>query len=786
MAQYIGWVWVAATLLPLAAFVVQILFLRHLGKAGAWFATGAIGLAFVLSTFGLGYYISQRPHSLKKAHHGHGDHASHGAQNDHDDGHKDDGHQSNDAKHADHDKGKDHHHAKAPDKKVVQSADQNGTKNDHETHADDDAHNPVLTQKSFAWLTLAPSKGAASLGNASQVRLGYRIDNITALMFFMVTLIATCIHVYSMGYMSHEPRYGRFFAYLSLFCFSMLALVIADNFFQVFLCWELVGICSYLLIGFYYEKRFASDAANKAFITNRVGDVGFIIGLMILYTNFGTFEFESIFQALATHSVKIDSFWLTVAGLGIFVGCMGKSAQFPLHVWLPDAMAGPTPVSALIHAATMVAAGVYLVARAFPLFTPEALTVITYVGGLTLFVAATIAIVATDIKKALAYSTVSQLGYMMMALGLGGWIAGLMHLITHAFFKALMFLCSGSVIHGSGTQEMPQMGGLHKKMPITSWTMLIGVFAIAGFPFFSGFYSKDAIVAQVLAYWGEYPGHAIVLLLPVLTAGITAFYMFRLWFLTFSGQPRDAHVYEHAHESPAMMWVPLVILSVFAVIAAGMPMIPVVAGLAGVESSDMAHVAGIPVWTWLENFIAFGEPAAARDGFLASVQHQVHDYHDLATVVASVAALLGVVLAVLTYWDRYRALDPNEAQTQLTAVYELLANKWYFDELYRYLLVRPALIIAGWCAWFDKRVIDQFIDQTAAWTVWTSKMDGQFDLGIVDGLVNQVGTTVFSGGRNLRQVQTGWLRGYVAYVAIGAAAVFGVAFYIYSVFPGAK
>ena len=440
--------------------------------------------------------------------------------------------------------------------------------------------------------------------------------------------------------------------------------------FQVFLSWELVGVCSFLLIGFYYERKSASNAANKAFIVNRVGDAGFIIGLLVIWTYVGSFNFDTIFERIRApqtdqfgekietagqinrgklHStekndgeygvkfeindqgkqvwlfspngsfhlhtgenedppVKHDlihttwekepeerttmPYWMLVAaGLGIFLGCVGKSAQFPLHVWLPDAMEGPTPVSALIHAATMVAAGVYLVGRCFPLFTEEALLVIAYTGGITLFVAATIAVVATDIKKVLAYSTVSQLGYMMLALGVGGWAAGLFHLVTHAFFKALMFLCSGSVIYGCHhEQEMTKMGGLYPKMKITALTMLMGVLAISGIPAFSGWYSKDAIVASSLGFAIVHPQHMLLFILPLLTAGITTFYMFRLWFMTFTGKPRDEHVHEVAHESPRVMTTPLILLAVFSVcVAWGWPFFSSHFPFVNAESSMLEH-----------------------------------------------------------------------------------------------------------------------------------------------------------------------------------------------------
>ena len=475
-------------------------------------------------------------------------------------------------------------------------------------------------------------------------------------MFLMVTFIATLIHIYSMGYMHADPRYPLFFAYLSLFCFSMLGLIAASNVFMIFIFWELVGLCSYLLIGFWYEEKVNSDAANKAFIVNRIGDVGMLVGLGLLWTSLGTFSFQEINQGLrdqhgdlnrvvvaggdevvalinpATHLVEKNDvtgqprqipFWmLTLAGLGVFAGCVGKSAQFPLHVWLPDAMAGPTPVSALIHAATMVAAGVYLVGRFFPLFTGDVLLYIAYTGGITLFIAATIAIVQTDFKKVLAYSTVSQLGFMMLALGVGGWAAGLFHLLTHAFFKALLFLCAGSVYHSVHTYEMPALGGLIKKMPITGYCMLVGTLAISGVPFFSGFYSKDAILAAALARVLQSPQHVLLFILPAVGAVLTAFYMFRMWFLTFAGEPRGfpsaaeavhSHVHDeehaldhghgpgrnpvaHAHESPPIMTRPLLILAFFSIF------------------SGWTLALGLPVVTPIvERMLEYGEPYRGID-----------------------------------------------------------------------------------------------------------------------------------------------------------------------------
>jgi NADH-quinone oxidoreductase subunit L len=706
----------------------------------------------------------------------------------------------------------------------------------------------------ISWAHINPA-GLADPDRATTLYVGYYIDNLSAIMFLMVTFIATLIHIFSIGYMSDElapevadhevhtahghlhrrGRFARFFMFLSLFCFSMLNLVLANNLFQVFVSWELVGLCSYLLIGHYYERQSASNAANKAFIVNRVGDAGFIIGMIILWTYVGSFNFQDLFNrvrapeqgelagrivrgtdtgtdqngkrrlrldlgegdealifprklvksdAAMLHAAKagqvvsvaanprandfsVMPYWLLVAaGLGIFTGCVGKSAQFPLHVWLPDAMEGPTPVSALIHAATMVAAGVYLVGRVFPLFTAEALLVIAYTGGITLFVAATIALVMTDIKKVLAYSTVSQLGYMMLALGVGGWVAGLFHLLTHAFFKALLFLCSGSVIYGCHhVQEMTRMGGLYPKMKATALTMLIGCLAIAGTPFFSGYYSKDAILAQALGYAVVYREHMLLFVLPLVTAGLTTFYMFRMWFMTFTGPPKDEQVYEHAHESPNVMTIPLIILAIFSVVVAW----------------------GWPPWepeqSWLETQIHHAEPNSVLADFggvmnygdlfnVRGVVGVASIHHNMAGMLALGAALLGFVLAWLLYYRR--ALDPAEAQEQAPAVHGFLARKWYFDELYSAVVVRPGLVVSEWCRWFDLVVIDGIIHLTARCVVWVSSIGGLADLGIVDGIVNLVGRVCWGLGGTFRRVQTGYLRSYVLFLVLAAVGIWVV------------
>jgi NADH-quinone oxidoreductase subunit L len=822
-----GLLYVAATLLPLASFLLLLLggglraaakpfrdtplggtIFRGLGgdapiKTGAYIATGAIGLAFVLSLIGFILFKQDHPHETIQ-------------------------------------------HT-APPLAAVEHA----------------AGGDVVKDWRVSALTLSdPSRWSVSVDWASlnmgsrpatSLSIGYRIDSLATVMFLMVTFIATLIHIFSIGYMADElqptvedhqvhtadghlrrrGRFGRFFLFLSLFCFSMLNLILADNLFQVFLSWELVGICSYLLVGFYYERSSASNAAIKAFVTNRVGDAGFIIGLLILWTYVGTLDFEEVFRKIrlpendianvvtasslrhrivraavvpgeapsrdgqklqisaggdqvvlfpeyTRHSEEVRKaldtgivdakfaprtgqlgsmpYWvLVVAGLGIFLGCVGKSAQFPLHVWLPDAMEGPTPVSALIHAATMVAAGVYLVGRCFPLFTPEARLVIAYTGGITLFMAATIAIVQTDIKKVLAYSTVSQLGYMMLALGVGGWIAGLFHLITHAFFKALLFLGSGSVIYGCHhEQDMTKMGGLYPKMKVTAITMLVGMLTIAGIPLFSGWYSKDAILAQALGFVQAHPKHILLFLLPLLTAGITAFYMFRLWLLTFAGKPRDEHVYEHAHESPRTMTVPLIILAVCSVaVAWGWPLYDAEASV-------------------LNNTIEQSEPLSAKIEF-AAVHVFAHGSHALAGNLALGLVLVALIFASLIYHSG--VLDPEEAKQQFPGIHRFLWNKWYVDELYSAIIVRPALTVAHWCRKFDTRVIDGTVDATARGVVQLSRWDGRFDLGIIDGLVNLTARVVFAVGGRLRTVQTGYLRSYILFLVLAAIGIFAVLSY---------
>ena len=587
---------------------------------------------------------------------------------------------------------------------------------------------------------------------------------------------------------------------------------------MVFIFWELVGVCSYLLIGFWYEEKSNCNAANKAFIVNRVGDVGMLMGLGLLWTSLGTFSFQEINQGLrntsgklnqvstlrgsgdvvqlipdpATHEVAKDPitgkpreipYWmLTLAGLGIFAGCVGKSAQFPLHVWLPDAMAGPTPVSALIHAATMVAAGVYLVGRFFPLFTGDVLLYIAYTGGATLFIAAeTIAMVQTDYKKVLAYSTVSQLGFMMLGLGVGGWAAGLFHLVTHAFFKALLFLGAGSVYHSVHTYEMPALGGLIKKMPLTGYSMLVGTLAISGVPFFAGFYSKDAILAAAMARVLADPQHFLLFLLPAVGAILTAFYMFRMWFLTFAGEPRGfpspaaavhSHAHDeehahghghdrnpaaHAHESEPIMTWPLLILAFFSIF------------------SGWTLAVGLPISTpVLEGMLEYGEPYRGID---IQVQH-----HFYALGASLLIMLSGIGLALLYYAPPgFRYFVPTRFSAAQTAermggIYKFLVHKWYFDELYAAVFVRPCMAIARFCNQIDKVLIDGLVDGAATTTALFARLEGVFDMIAVDRLVNLTGKAVYAAGDWGRGIQTGRLRNYLMFLAVALVGLFAGAF----------
>jgi NADH-quinone oxidoreductase subunit L len=562
--------------------------------------------------------------------------------------------------------------------------------------------------------------------------LGLRVDNLTTLMLLVVTVVGSMIFVYSIGYMHGDPRYPRFFAYLSLFATSMLLLVLANNLLFLYVGWELVGLCSYLLIGFYFEKPSAARASMKAFLTTRVGDVFMFLGILTIFFTLGTFRFEEIFAGVrdgAFNGLTAGGLpLLTVAALLLFGGAVGKSAQFPLHTWLPDAMEGPTPVSALIHAATMVAAGVYMVARTYTLFFASsghaALTFVAYTGGITALMAATIAVTQDDIKRVLAYSTISQLGLMMLGLGVLGYTAGMFHLMTHAFFKALLFLGAGSVIHAMHTNDIKEMGGLGKSMPSTYLTFLIGTLALAGVPPLAGFWSKDEILLEAFK-------HAPVLYaMGAVTSFLTAFYMFRVIFYTFTGTLRSAHA--HPHESPAVMTRPLWVLAFFAAVI----------GFVG------APFFGAPI----AHFIEFEgiEHAAFNWGF---------------ALVSTLIAAAGILAAAAVY---YWKVVPSAALRRAAGpVFVLVSNKYYLDELYGALFIRPTVAAAGALRNFDVYVIDLIVNLVGFAGVGIARLYRVFDLYVVDGVVNLLGGIAKGLGATLRYVQTGRAQNYLLAIALG-------------------
>jgi len=561
------------------------------------------------------------------------------------------------------------------------------------------------------------------------LQMGLLIDPLTAIMLLVVTIVSSCVQIYSVGYMQGDKLFSRYFAYISLFSFSMLGLVLANNFAEIFIFWELVGLTSYLLIGFWFEKKSAADAGKKAFITTRAGDLGFIVGILIIFFACGTLNFQEVFAKIETGAFAGGL--VTAAAIFVFAGAVGKSAQFPLHVWLPDAMEGPTPVSALIHAATMVAAGVYLVARTMTIFAASetAGLVVAIIGITTSFMAASIALVQNDIKRVLAYSTVSQLGYMIMALGLGALTAGTFHLLTHAFFKALLFLAAGSVIHAVHTNDIQEMGGLGNKMRITATTMFIASFSIAGIFPLSGFWSKDEIVAATV-------GHPIFLVLTLAVAFMTAFYMFRLCFLTFTGTPRDRKKFDHAQESPKSMTVPLIILAFLSVFAGWV---------------------GIP---WLEH------------GYSSFVYHH-HPHHAepsiLLMIISLSIGLSGIGLAYLIYYKK--SISADAIAERFKPLYTLLYNKYYFDEIYDAIIVQPCYAICDFWFWFDQRIVDGAVNGSATLTIWWSIAKRWFDDHIVDGAVNGLGYTVRGAGGILRFAQTGRLQNYALVIFAGVILI---------------
>ena len=566
------------------------------------------------------------------------------------------------------------------------------------------------TIRLYTWLT----------SGMLDVHIGLSIDRLTSVMLLLVTTVSALVHVYTIGYMQGEPGYARFFSYIALFTFSMLMLVLADNFLQLFVFWEAVGLCSYLLIGHWYERQSAVAAATKAFVVNRVGDFGFMLGLLLVFTTFDSLDYATAFANVGPATAQVMNILepvggsfevstITVICLLLFMGAIGKSAQFPLHVWLPDAMEGPTPISALIHAATMVTAGVFMVARLAPLYnaSPTAMSVVAIVGAITMVLGATIALTQTDIKRVVAYSTMSQLGYMMMACGLGAYAAGIYHLMTHGAFKALLFLGCGSVIIAlHHEQDMRRMGGLKDRLPITYWTFLIGSLALAGFPLTAGFFSKDDILVSA---WAAGPLGQVLSMFGVLTALLTAFYSFRLVFVTFWGPSRvDQQHAAHVHEPSPTMTVPLVILAVLS-IATGYVGIPEF--LAPVfEGGDGAHGGG-----------AMG-----------------------IMLLATAMGLLGIGGAYYAY-VLHPSLPDRWAHQWRTA-YEWSFHKWYFDEAYDRSIVRPTFTVAA--------------------ELWK-----RIDVAVIDGAVNGVARAIAWGAWFLRLVQSGQTQHYALGMALGAVVI---------------
>jgi NADH-quinone oxidoreductase subunit L len=580
---------------------------------------------------------------------------------------------------------------------------------------------------------------------------GMLLDPLSAVMLFVVTGVGFLIHVYSTGYMAHEGGFYRFFGYLNLFMFSMLTLILGNNLLLLFVGWEGVGLCSYLLIGFYFLRKSASDAGKKAFIVNRVGDAGFVLGLFGLAGAIGTIRFTEIGPALQAGGFEVGSGVMTAIALLLFVGATGKSAQLPLYVWLPDAMEGPTPVSALIHAATMVTAGVYMVTRMNAVFqlAPTALTIVATVGALTALFAATMGLVQNDIKRVLAYSTVSQLGYMFLGLGTGAFAAGIFHLMTHAFFKALLFLGSGSVIHAmSGEQDMRKMGALWNKIPITAKTFMVATIAIAGIPPLAGFFSKDAILAAA------YETHPALWAIGWVTAGMTAFYMFRLVNMTFFGESRVSHEAEHhLHESPSSMTVPLMIL-------AGLS---IVGGWIGVPS----------VLGGSDRFAQWLEPVIAHHAEAAEEAHALSTGTEYGLMLISVlVAIAGIFLARHLYLKNPSI--PERLAATFSGVYRLLYNKYYVDQLYDSMFVNRAKDLGNALGAFDRGIINGIgIDGTGWLMRVTSRISAWWDSWIVDGMVNLVARIVWVFSIPVRMLQGGRVGSYALLMVIGVLLFLG-------------
>ncbi|MFG0331039.1 MAG: NADH-quinone oxidoreductase subunit L [Phycisphaerales bacterium] len=612
------------------------------------------------------------------------------------------------------------------------------------------------------------------VGGGRYLQVGPYVDEVTVLLFAMVTLISLLVHVYSLGYMEGDPRKSRFMAYMQLFTFSMLGIVLGNSLLQLFVFWELVGVSSYLLIGFWYEKRGPQLACKKAFVMNRIGDAGFLFGMGILFWKFGGDLVlraaepgqGGIFGTIAAAGgidplhAGADEWWLTLAGIGLFMGAMGKSAQFPLQTWLPDAMEGPTPVSSIVHSATMVAAGVYLTARIFPILTPAAHLFVATIGLVTLIMAALIACVQTDIKKVLAYSTLSQLGYMILALGAGAYTYALFHLITHAFFKCCLFQCSGSVIHAAHhEQEMTRYGGLLKKMPLTGLAFGISTLAIAGAAIplmtiggeaiaLSGFYSKDGIIAGAVNYgdalrelgmnWG-----AVFYWGPTIIAYVTAFYMTRAFTLTFLGKPRDERLYDHAHEVSWTMWAPQMVLAAFAIVIGW----------------TIFHVG---------KSIQVTAPAMAQGYGEKDLEHGYHFVH--VALLYGGGWIISVAIGLVMYLPGLTISSKIVAIPGVRQLHWWLYNKMGFDGLFDILAVSLGKMVANLLGWFDRTIVDGLVNLAGFATKWTGDAIGKFDFEIVDGTVRGAGRSAVRMGGVFHRSQSGNLRLYVLILVTGVLA----------------